>query len=539
MPMKKYLEERGIYITTPQLAARIAFDLGGFLLALLPAALTLYLTDRWIGRGTLIPASWMVGVGLCVFGIHLYQFYFVNYHAQRNADRMAGSYRQHLTRKILSSSIPAYESQNKAQLQHMANDVSAIYTMSSYLVTVPSNLVKVLVILGLLFAYASPAIALTALLLIPLYMVPSFLNRSRLEELVAQERAAGDRWLQEFDVILNGKTSITLNKVEAYLQKRHDEALHAYRKARNRQHFFLLIVQEFPRFVTTLAPLLILMIGGNQVVLGHMTIGQLLFSIQIIGYLFNPLSEISMLHAQLVSQKPTFDRVAGFLALPDQKAEEAPAAAPRIEARNIDLMRSEKEVLFHVPEFTAQGRGIVLLHGENGCGKSSLFNIISGVFAADQNHLHIPEAGRFVCEASRLSYLFYPNFIFSGTVRENIVCGRDIPDAQYQELRSVLQLPPAEKQVTIKPENLSLGEKQKIYLARTLLSDASCVLLDEPGSNLDEKTERALIGYLQTLCKRKLVLVISHNAYYDAVADKTYEIRRKILLPSCRPRKLY
>ena len=65
---------------------------------------------------------------------------------------------------------------------------------------------------------------------------------------------------------------------------------------------------------------------------------------------------------------------------------------------------------------------------------------------------------------------------------------------------------------------------QKIYLDRTLLSDASCILLDEPGSNLDEKTERALVDYLMKLREQKLILVISHNAYYDAVADKTYEI---------------
>ena len=51
----------------------------------------------------------------------------------------------------------------------------------------------------------------------------------------------------------------------------------------------------------------------------------------------------------------------------------------------------------------------------------------------------------------------------------------------------------------IKPENLSLGEKQKIYLARTLLGNSSCILLDEPGSNLDEKTEHSLINYLLKL----------------------------------------
>lgn len=527
--MKKYLEERGIYITYPQLVVRIIFDLGGFLLTLLPAALTLYLTDTWISSGTLIPPSWILGIVLGVFLIHLYQFYFVNFNSQMNADRMAGNYRQHLTQKILSSSIPTYESQNKAQIQHMASDVSAVYTMSSYLVTVPSNIVKVFIIIGLLFAYANPAIALTAIILIPLYLIPSFLNQSKLEELVAKERAAGDLWFQEFDVILNGKVSITLNKVETYLQNRHDKALNAYLAARNRQHFFLLIVQEFPLFVTTLAPLLILTIGGNQVVLQNITIGQLLFSIQIIGYLFNPLSEISTLHAQIVSQKPTFDRVADFLTLPDQKVETKPVTSPKIEAHNIDLMRSETDLLFHVPDFTAQDRGIVLIHGENGCGKSSLFNIISGVFPIDHNHLQIKETGNFTCEKSKLSYLFYPNFIFPSSVRENIVCGRNISDEQYQELNSVLQLPPADKQVTIKPENLSLGEKQKIYLARTLLSDASCILLDEPGSNLDEKTERAFVDYLRKLREQKLILVISHNAYYDTAADKTYEIRNHLM----------
>ena len=232
--MKQYLEKRGIYITWSQLVMRIIFDLVGFLLALLPAGLTLYLTDVWITSGTHMPTSWILGIIVCVFLIHFYQFYFVNYNSQMNADRMAGNYRQHLAQKILSSSIPAYESQNKARIQNMANDISAIYTVSSYLVTVPANLVKVIIIIGLLLFYASPSVALTAIILIPLYMVPSFLNKSELERLVAKEREAGDLWFQEFDVILNGKVSITLNKVENYMQNRYNEALKSYALNRDR-----------------------------------------------------------------------------------------------------------------------------------------------------------------------------------------------------------------------------------------------------------------------------------------------------------------
>lgn len=100
--MKKYLEDRGIYITYSQLVMRIIFDLVGFLLALLPAGLTLYLTDVWITSGTHMQTSWILGIIVCVFLIHFYQFYFVNYNSQMNADRMAGNYRQHLAQKILS-----------------------------------------------------------------------------------------------------------------------------------------------------------------------------------------------------------------------------------------------------------------------------------------------------------------------------------------------------------------------------------------------------------------------------------------------------
>jgi len=57
--MKQYLEKRGIYITWSQLVMRIIFDLVGFLLALLPAGLTLYLTDVWITSGTHMPTSWI------------------------------------------------------------------------------------------------------------------------------------------------------------------------------------------------------------------------------------------------------------------------------------------------------------------------------------------------------------------------------------------------------------------------------------------------------------------------------------------------
>lgn len=82
-----------------------------------------------------------------------------------------------------------------------------------------------------------------------------------------------------------------------------------------------------------------------------------------------------------------------------------------------------------------------------------------------------------------------------------------------------------DKVVQTKPENLSLGEKQKIYLARLLLGDYNCLFLDEPGSNLDDETEAHLVQELDKIKRKKLLLVISHNNRYDRIADRIYMVK--------------
>lgn len=524
--MKQYLESNGIQVPLHILTGRIAAELIGFCLLLTPSLLTLYLTDHWIEKGREMPLYWCFLAFSGAVLIHLYRYYFVNYRAQVYVNGLAADYRMSIARKVICSAIPAYEAQSKAKITNMVNDVSAIYSLGNYLILVPVDLIKVLIVILLLFS-AHHSIALISLVFAPLYLLSSFLNKRRLTQLVAEEKRLGDIWFREADTLINGKVSIHLNHADSYVLGRYQAALKTYNIARNRQHFYLLITQELPRFITTFAPLLILLVGGNQVVRGSMSIGQLLFALQLVGYLFTPLSEIAVAHAQFMSQKPAFDRTRHFLGLPDwQPAGQAAPSTGGIELKNVALLRPNGTPLFHIDRLETPQTGLILIKGENGCGKSSLFNVLSGVFSGEQVQcgpggvFRIPERFK-----NDMGYLFYPNFIFPGTVRENILCGRAMPDGTYRQLEQALQLPPAEKEVQIKPENLSLGEKQKIYLARLLAGGYGCLLLDEPGSNLDGQTERALVRMLGELKRTKLVLVISHNACYDAVADQIYQVR--------------
>lgn len=555
-------------VPTSSVVRRVTAELLGFLLLLIPSFLTSYLMDYMVEQHQEIPFIWIAVIVMVSILIHMFRFYFVQYRAQIYCNGLASEFSSIIGQKIASCNIPEYEAQSKSKIYNIMNsDISSIYTLANYLVAVPANIIKIILVLIVLFS-AHYGLALTAVLLAPLYVLSSYTNKSKLAQLVQEERESADAWVQDMGVIINSKVSIDLNRAFPYLMSRFEEKKDAFYRIRNRQHFYLLITKELPALITTMAPLLILVIGGNLVVRGQLTIGTLMLSMQLISLVFEPLAEIAACHAEMMSQRPVFQRGKDFVALPDHEdaaesmekntsecavgvknevssnnianvddIENANNAA--IYLKNATLLRPDDTPLFDIEKFNAQESGLILIKGENGCGKSSLFNLFAGVFA--DRLLKISEGGSYHIAhkyRSNLGYLFYPNFIFSGTVEENVVYGREISHHEYERIHTLLNLPPSDKQVIIKPENLSLGEKQKIYLARLLLGSYGFLLLDEPGSNLDDQTEANLIVELNERKKNSLLIVISHNNRYDSIADQIYQIRDRKIGGSCLDSKI-
>ena len=537
--MKKNAQIAAIRIPLAGAVERIIMQLLGFGLMLIPSFITRYLMDERIEQGREIPYYWFgIAIGVTLL-IHFFQYYFVSYKAQVFSNKMTSDFCGVMGRKIASSRMPEYEAESKSKILNIMNmDVASIYTLVNYVVHIPVSLVKIIIIMALLLN-AHYGFALMAIVLAPFYVLSSYVNKGRLEELVQEERKAADIWVQGFQVMINSKVSIMLNKAFPHMMERFEREKDAFYRARNRQHFYLLITKELPRMINTLALLAVLIVGGNLVVSGQLSLGTLLFVTQLIGLVFEPLTNIASLQADLMSQKPIFQMGKDFAALPDgdtaQSAETKDVSESSsgkadstglISLKNVSLLRPDGTRLMQIKDFYAGGSGLILIRGENGCGKSTLFNILAGVFSEKQ--LETEAEGS--CEFSSvyrdsLGYLFYPNFIFRGTVKENVLYGRDISDREFDRVHTLLNLPPANKEVKTKPENLSLGEKQKIYLARLLLGDYKCIFLDEPGSNLDDRTEENLIQALDEIKRSRLLLVISHNDRYDEIADQIYAIK--------------
>lgn len=540
--MKKILKMSIINIPKWILIKRIIANIISFLLLLIPAYLTRYLTDEMIEKGRNIPYYWLLLVVVATFFIHIYIFYFVNYKGQVFTNQLAQDFEVKLMQKVVSSSNPEYEKESKSKIFNMHNnDIYSIYSLSNYLTMIPVDILEVIVIVGILFN-VNYIIALVAILLAPLYVMSSFVNKKRLNELVADEKMAADEWIGETETIINGKVSIGLNKAQSFVMSRYNEKCDRFYKARNKQHFYLLITQELPQIITMLAPLIILVIGGNLVAENVISIGTLLYAMQIIGLVFSPLGEAASLQASLLSQEPVFKRARDFIDIADASSnpyisasgdnEAANSGQNGISISNVQMSTADGRSLFNIDSFNADKNGLILVRGENGCGKTTLLNVLSGIF--DSTHMKL-EGNSHISVAKELcedmAYLFYPDFLVKGTVKENVLCGRNIPEDNYRLMETILELPDAKKEVVLRPENLSLGEKQKIYLSRILVEkNKKCILFDEPGSNLDEKTEESLIQYLGQLKNDSLIIVISHNSKYDRIADKIYNISNGSML---------
>lgn len=518
---------------------RICLELMTFMFMLIPSFLTLYFTDEMIEKGKSIPYAWVVFVILACVAIHVFQFYFSKYMSQVYVNRVAEDYRMEIAKKISKCQVPAYEKEPKSKIFNIINDMTPVYTLANYFICVPVDFIELLVVIFLIFR-THYGLGMIALLMAPLYLVSSYLNKGKLQSLVSEERKNLDAWQREVDIILNQKVSIGLNDSWDYMLKRYQSTLSQFYKTQNKKHFFLLFTMELPKFITTLAPLLILIVGGNLVVNAQMNLGTLLFVLQLIVYLFVPLGDIAMVQADLMSQKANFKRAREFVELPEQEEKLPGSEGGELLIKNVTLHRADQSVLYKIPEFSVEEPGLILIKGENGCGKSTLFHILSGVFAEEQmqievnGEIQIPSKYR-----NHFSYLFYPNFIFPGTVRENVLCGRKAEPGSYEKIEELLHLPPADKEVITKPENLSLGEKQKIFLARILFKDSPFLLLDEPGSNLDDKTERNFAEELGRIKKKKYILVISHNEIYDEIADEIYEIQGGVMEKSWTQKVMY
>ena len=156
--------------------------------------------------------------------------------------------------------------------------------------------------------------------------------------------------------------------------------------------------------------------------------------------------------------------------------------------------------------------GLVIIRGESGSGKTTLLNIIANI---DE-----PTSGYIKENNNDIAILFQDNNLFENlTVEENLQIYENV---NIDEILKKLKLFSLKKQ---KVKNISVGEKRRVSIARTLLLDSSIILLDEPNTNLDDENISNIFNILKELSQNKLFICTIHGCdYVDELANQIITI---------------
>jgi ATP-binding cassette, subfamily B, bacterial len=247
------------------------------------------------------------------------------------------------------------------------------------------------------------------------------------------------------------------------------------------------------------------------------------------GTFFGPLAQIGNLYNQaltamagaervfeLLDTEPEFSDAPGALQLPPIEG--------RVEFRNLTFGYDPQVPVLHDINFVAEPGQTIALVGHTGSGKSSLIQLISKFYLPTKGELLIDgHEIREIDSASlhrQMGIVTQSNFLFTGTVLENIRVGR--PDAEDEEVVEaarrldvidVIDTMPEgfNTQVGERGEGISLGQRQIICFVRAMLANPRIMILDEATSSVDTMTEVKLQNALATLLEGRTSFVVAHR----------------------------
>ncbi|HXO96849.1 MAG TPA: ABC transporter ATP-binding protein, partial [Chthoniobacterales bacterium] len=292
-------------------------------------------------------------------------------------------------------------------------------------------------------------------------------------------------------------------------------------------------------FVTSCGLAIVTGFGGMAVLEGKMGLGELVASLILVRFLYEPISRLHSLNQMFQSGRAAGERVFEIMDSPIEESVDVPLDSfdplGLIEYRDVSFSyESGRQVLRGISLLASPGQTIALV-GATGAGKSTLVGLLLRLYDLPSGCGDILIDQRSIRDMSRKTvrqitgFVSQESFLFNGTVRENLLFGK--PDAQDSEIEAALRAAHAyefvsklskglDSSVGERGVRLSVGEKQRLSIARALLKDPPILVLDEATASVDTQTEREIQAALDRLLLGRTSFVIAHRLSTVRHADQ-------------------
>jgi ABC-type transport system involved in Fe-S cluster assembly fused permease/ATPase subunit len=330
---------------------------------------------------------------------------------------------------------------------------------------------------------------------------------------------------------------------EAHEARRFDEALAAYEKAAVKSQVTLNMLNLGQAAIISLGLAAVMLMAGNGVTSGKMTVGKFVLANTYLLQLYQPLNFLGFAYNTIKQGLVDMEQMFKLLSV-EQEVQDDPGAiqlaahlsegAPcSVEFENVRFRYHPLREILKGISFSVPAGSKIAVVGQTGAGKSTISRLLFRFYDVSAGHVRVD--GRDVRDYSQTSLraaigvVPQDTVLFNDTIGYNIAYGR--PGATQEQIEHAAQLAQVHDFVRRLPEGyntrvgerglkLSGGEKQRVAIARTILKDPRILILDEATSALDTRTERDIEEALRAVAAQRTTLVIAHRLSTVVDADE-------------------
>lgn len=382
---------------------------------------------------------------------------------------------------------------------------------------------------GVLF-FNSWQLAIIAIIVIGIAIYPVKIVRKKMRTLQTKDTFSVAAATTVYNETFSGNRTISAYNLQKYQENRFADIMNSRLKISMRIARHTNWLSPVMHIIISFGIALVLWLGGWLVMNNHMSSGAFTSFIAALLMMYTPIKSIGNNVAGIQSSLLAMERIQNILNLQPKIPNSFANCEKPIEIRegihfdHVEFQYVKGQKVLKGIDFKIPAGKTVGIVGNSGGGKTSLVHLLDRLYDVTSGAILIDgkDIRQFPIEQLRrsISIVFQDNFLFSGTIRENILLGN--PNATEKEIKTALDdayltpfietLPQGiDTEVGERGILLSGGQKQRIAIARAMLRNAPIVILDEATSALDNRSEAVVQQALDNLSKGKTVLIIAHR----------------------------
>lgn len=375
--------------------------------------------------------------------------------------------------------------------------------------------------------YLSWPIGILAIIIYLLYLIP-IRYFGKLQRKVFKELNQHEAYLNQ--LFLDKLQSVRLIKSFGAEEKEYQHYLNQqdkWAKLTLQRYITDNVFRNFPRVLDALAPAIVYGIGGWKVIIGTLSIGELIAITRFLPAINAPIKSFSATFLVLKDIAIRLERVTQYLHLPiepgaNERLEKINRINGDIEFKDI-ILASEQGYVLNGVTFKVQAGEKVAIVGRSGSGKSTILRMISRLVEPTEGEIIIDGVPISEIDSKslrkRIGVITQDTFLFNDTIMNNIMYLSSVTKDSAKEMATAVEVNSFTKGFSdgyehVIGENgsaLSGGQRQRIALARTLLKDFDILLLDEATSALDRTNEITVHRAIQQVASNKTCIVVAHR----------------------------